>query len=40
MTNVCLLYSSGLVAGDQSTHDDVFKQHDLKRSQQWMAVQH
>jgi len=34
------LYGRGLVAGDEATHDDVFKQHHLKRSQQWVTVKH
>jgi len=35
-----LLYGSSLVASDESTHDDVLKQHDLKCSQQRMTIKH
>jgi len=35
-----LLYGGCLVSGDETTHDDVFKQHDLERSQQRMTIKH
>lgn len=35
-----LLNGCSLVASDETTHDDVFKEHHLKCRQQWVAVQH
>ena len=35
-----LLYGSSFVASDETTHDDVFKQHHLERGQYWVTVQH
>jgi len=40
MAAMHLLYGCSLVAGDETTHDDVLKQHDLKCSQQRVTVQH
>jgi len=35
-----LLYGGSFVAGDEATHDDVLKQHHLKRRQQRMTIKH